>query len=34
MWYWYLVMFLFGMSLGGFLTLIGLVFLPAANDEE
>lgn len=33
MWYWYLVMFLFGMSLGGLLTLLGLVFIPAADEE-
>lgn len=32
MWYWYLIMFLFGVSFGGFATLIGLIFIP--DDTE
>ena len=32
MWYWYLIMFLFGTSFGGFATLIGIMFIK--NDEE
>ena len=34
MWYWYLVMFLFGASFGGFATLIGLTLIPDESDEE
>jgi hypothetical protein len=33
MWYWYLIMFLFGASFGGLATLIGLVFLPDDTEE-
>ena len=31
MWYWYLVMFLFGTSFGGLMTLIGMLLM---NDKD
>ena len=34
MWYWYLIMFLFGVSFGGFATLTGLMFIPNDDAEE
>ena len=34
MWYWYLIMFLFGVSFGGFATLLGLVFIPDDRNES
>lgn len=34
MWYWYLIVFMFGAALGGFLTLVGLLHMDDKNEID